>query len=235
MIVFNSVTFVLAFLGAIGGVLFLREKWKQHAADRSFRQLFATGGAPIVVVCPTQIGSGTDPNRATTFEDAMAQTYIVGALASRGVFAESRLHDQCVGDLLKSNLFLICGPAGKSVTAKVFAAVNLPFVFEQAHGGWEIREREGESVFARQRDVDYAVVAAIKNPWNPGSRIWIVAGISGLGTMGGAYLLAYKSGELESALKAKTLKLSDSFAAVAPVVQQAGRLEPGILVIRSAA
>ncbi|MBZ0131708.1 MAG: hypothetical protein K8F53_03765 [Rhodocyclaceae bacterium] len=232
---FSALTFVLALLGAISGMLFIKDKWKAHVADRSFRQLFATGGAPIVVVCPTQSGVSADPNRASTFEDAMAQTYIVGALASRGSFAESQLHDNIDDRMRKSDLFLICGPAGNSITKAVFEQVNVPFVFVQVEGGWQIHEVGGGSIFTRQETVDYAIVAAIRNPWNSSSRVWIAAGISGLGTMGAAYLLTHKSGQLEAALKAENLKLSDSFAAVAPVVQVPTGPKPGIIAVRSAA
>lgn len=214
---------IFAAAGAAGAwaVQVLREK---HA-DRAFRRLYhlpLPSRSAVKIICPSQ-PSDLGRNVPTTFEDSAAQALVQAALLRRRVEAGLMLHT-AVSDLDKrDNLFLVCGPAGNTVTQSVLETVKLPFLFAQIAGSWKIVDRDGNVAHPDPSapHTDYGIAATLNNPWSlEERRIWLAAGIRGLGTLGAARLMTERINLLRAHAGSR---LNESFAALI----EAKHAEPG--------
>ena len=106
----------------------------------------------------------------------------------------------------RKNVFLFCSPKSNPVT-RVFmdelsrtGLLEWRFVEDQASGQWRIEGKRGHwnspsyaqeaALLAMNRPLsegrvdDYAIFARLPNPWNLKAKVFILAGIRGLGTRG---------------------------------------------------
>lgn len=232
---------VLGSLGAIGGLLWVRDKAKRRLTARAFWRIFDIDPAErVVVVVPTggkcSDRDGPDstplpgPNIITTVEDSMARAAVYGALIAHGITPEVRLHSTLSEDDRAEHLVLICGPAGNCVTRDLLARTDLlhHYTFFRDDGQWSIKDAEHTIVHAQTdgATLDYAVIAKYRNPWSrPTERrnVYVVAGLEGLGTWGAAYFLATQADVLVRYLKAPgRVNTHTCFSAVASVRREGG-------------
>lgn len=230
---------VLGCLGAIGGLLWVRDYVKRRLTGRAFWRIFDIDPTErVIVVVPTggkcSDRDGPDsaptpgPNILTTVEDSMARAAVYGALIAHGITPEVRLHSTISEDDLAEHLVLICGPAGNCVTRDLLARTDLfhPYTFSRDDGQWSIREADHTVVHAYTdgTTLDYAVIAKYRNPWSTERRnVYVLAGLEGLGTWGAAQFLVTQSDVLVRYLKASRRVSSHAcFSAVASVRRQGG-------------
>ena len=206
----------------------------RHAlSDKAFRDLYHLPRPPestVRIICPTQPHTFAD-GIASTYEDSVAQGLVQPALLRRGVEARLVLHHSVSRDAMTEDMFLVCGPVGNSVTKSLFEANPLPFCFASVDGSWRIVDSSGDlahpMIDGPKRD--YGIAAALSNPWSrDGNRIWLAAGIRGLGTMAAARVMTERLDLLRRQSAARNL--SASFAALVEATpREAGLPEVSVL------
>lgn len=218
---------ILAGLGAIGGILWIKEYVRSRIRDRAFCFLFAIPqGNTWVIVCPTQPDADFGPNRPTTFEDSLAQAELQTELAKRGMRTAVRTHLETTENHKSGNMALICGPVGNLVTRELLSKQRLPFMFREKDSRHIIVDTSEQQLHPETvpGEVDFAILARIKNPWIAQSDtafVFLAAGIHGLGTWGAAHLLAVRPDVVCRRLKADRFRGKDvEFAALIRVTRR---------------
>ncbi|MDB4947685.1 MAG: hypothetical protein JWM27_334 [Gemmatimonadetes bacterium] len=95
-------------------------------------------------------------------------------------------------EVLRENLFVVCGPAGNPLTQRVLA--DFPDLlhsveFHRPNGGpGELHWRN--HAFRSGDRTDFAVLAVKRNPYNPGSRVALLFGLRGIGTLAAGQVFA---------------------------------------------
>lgn len=174
------------------------------------------------------------PNILTTVEDSMARGLIVEAFVKHGINTDVRLHTSITEADRAKNLFLICGPVGNSVTRAVLQRkdVVLPFRFgiSAESREWQISDAKGLPMhpLANFQTSDYALIVKLDNPFSgPGERtkLFICAGIEGLGTWGACALVVKHPDWLTKRLAHELgLKPESNFCAFVSVSREGGGL-----------
>jgi hypothetical protein len=89
-------------------------------------------------------------------------------------------------EVLRENLFVVCGPVGNPLTQRVlgdFPGLLHSVEFHRPNGGpGELHWRN--HAFRSGDRADFAVLAVKRNPYNPGSRVALLFGLRGVGTLG---------------------------------------------------
>lgn len=211
---------ILSVLGAIGGILWVKDKFHLHLRERAFWSIFTIQRtARILVVVPTggrcvdrdspNCSTSPAPNVITTIEDSMARACVIASLIDHGFNPEIRIHSALTAEERRENLILICGPAGNCVSRDILMRSDIPhhFTFCHSEKGWLIVDGVGKPIYNETDSVqrDYAILTKYPNPWaslGAPRTIYFVAGIEGLGTWGAASVLASHGDLLMSHLKA---------------------------------
>lgn len=199
---------IFSILGAIGGVLWLRDHFRRQLRRRAFWALFSLKPSDrIIIVVPTggkcgdrdspDCSPSPTPNVITTLEDSMARATVLAALMDQGFRPDLRFHSALTQDDLAQNLVLICGPAGNCVSRDLFLRRDIPhhFAFQRTANAWSIVDANGQAAHAPTDGIalDHAILAKYPNPWasiDAPRSIYLVAGTEGLGTWGAAHVLA---------------------------------------------
>jgi len=187
----------------------------------------------VVIVFPGRsgrYGSGLLKDRLVTFEDMLAGNYIERILTLSGwkddliEFRESNSFEKLDVHELAKNVVLICSPRSNNVTKRYLEHIrqntSFDWTFDEdtdghmtictGGGRWisasysqeEIMRKDGLSIEENTID-DIAVVIRTDNPFNPGTKVLIVAGIRGVGTWGAAKYLRQHAKELARKTKGK--------------------------------
>jgi hypothetical protein len=88
-------------------------------------------------------------------------------------------------DVLRDNLFVVCGPAGNPLTQRIladFPGLLHSVQFHRPNGGPGELHWRNHSFGGGERS-DFAVLAVKQNPYNPGSRVALLFGLRGVGTL----------------------------------------------------
>lgn len=226
-------------------VLILRKKWKK----RPLRTLLNFGDSELIFVFPPIHTTHEEilpifPRGAV--EDFIAINNFIKVLLEIGWTGNWRVRsaNRLTGEDGKQNLVTVCSPKRNTFTKEVLNEIKAQgldiFRFEQIKGSdyWQIVDNaahypsssyqqiedylkegiEPEDI-ADQEINDVAVIAKVTNPYNNANKIFIVAGVRGIGTWGAAEFLRK---EWKKIYKQKRglpdfLKKSGDFAAVLKV------------------
>lgn len=211
---FQWISIVASVLGcgtAITILIHLYEGLQWWSHKRAFRQLYRelrkSKFSPPLIVLPELDGVGERQQsdiyfgKQLRFGDAAAFGKLIESLTTNAIKAEFRFHgDVKEKDLKSRNLILICGPGGNKITNNFFdeneklGNNRIRFFFSRELGRWEIKtwdEHIGVTP-AHPSDIkphqrDYGILAKFPSPWSNSHVVFLVAGISGLGTFGAAY------------------------------------------------
>jgi nucleoside 2-deoxyribosyltransferase len=209
-------------------------------------ELFNFGTDDILFVF-THGGSGTQSILPTTSTEAfIAINNFIGILIRTGWKDLVRLRDTThINDEQKTkNLVIVTGPKNNTFVEKVFAELKktVPSLYDfnkisAEPERWEIfgsfmncpspsyeqeefAKREGKDV-ATQKLEDVAMIIKIKNPWNSSNKIFIIAGIRGIGTWGAAEYIRKHADELyERKRGSGKFKKSGDFSALVKVTYE---------------
>jgi hypothetical protein len=198
---------VIGLVGAPGGIVWFYDFYRRRLRGRAFWKIFGacreerlllvipSGGKCFDVDDPEKNYIPPNPNLITTVEDSMAKGLILEGMLRNGIIIDIALHTDISSTARAGNLFLICGPVGNQVSRALLSRrdLNLPFKFKR-DGTWKIVDSQGSVVHPDVDSIksDYAIAAKLENPWAPSDRpakIFLAAGIEGLGTWGAASLL----------------------------------------------
>jgi hypothetical protein len=231
------ISILLSALGAVGGLLWLRSKWIERVTERSFYQLFPPTHE-VLIVCATRSDLVVAPNVPTTVQDALAQAAIQAAFVRHGIPHRVKLHTQVSAEERMGDLFLVAGPGSNSLTKEFLAAVNFSFTFKGSQSdAYRIVDRKGHQLHPEcdGAEDDYSILAAIRNPWAPPTRkarIYLAAGIEGLGTWGAASYISDSAGRLCKILRAHDIDCREGFE-VLLCVKSSGPHTPNCNVARA--
>jgi hypothetical protein len=229
---------IFGILGAMSGILLIKDWYNKKFRDRSFYQIYRIAkNRKVVIVCPTQSGTDASPNILTTHEDSMALAAIQNQFVEHGLSHDVRLHSDMRDEDRSEYLFLICGPAGNSLTRSFLChpSVGIPYRFSRTTDNWAIYDKDGQQAHAPPipGQLDFAIIAKLSNPWSSPENItcvYLAAGIEGLGTWGAAYHLAKRVDDLERRLRAE--KAGSSLVSFAGIIKsQSNGLYPPITTI----
>jgi hypothetical protein len=215
---------ILGSLGSIGGILWIRDKIIDRLFRKRFKLIFNLVNKQILIVTPTQENHGNLPFFPTTFEDSMAQSISMVEFYKYDIKTEVKLHQNINEDNMSSNLFLICGPGGNTITKKFLTDYDnkLPFNFKNIEHKWIISDKDAETRYASNTDqdkIDFGLLIKINNPLPNNTRetrkIYICTGIRGFGTWGTTLFLFMKINEFYNRLNEEGIDPSkDNFCAV---------------------
>lgn len=196
-------------------VLILRKKWKK----RPLRTLLNFGDSELIFVFPpiqTTHEKILPIFPHGSIEDFLAITNFIKVLLEIGWTGNWRVRsaDRLTGEDKKQNLVTVCSPKRNTFTEEVLNEIGSQeldiFRFEQIKGSdyWQIVDnaahypspsyqqiedylKEGiqPEDIADQKINDVAVIAKVTNPYNNANKIFIVAGVRGIGTWGAAEFL----------------------------------------------
>lgn len=202
---------ILGVLGAIGGVLWLKDKYKRNFKDSSFWKVYNVDRSDTIFLvvpsggkCSDQEGPETQltqasPNIITTVEDSMAKGAILGSLIEKGLGQEIRLHSVLSETEKQEHLFLICGPAGNLISQSLLNNQRFLFPYKFAKDViWRIKDDKNSIIHPDVDSVtkDYAIIAKLPNPWSHPDypkNLYFAAGIEALGTWGASHFLSNKT------------------------------------------
>ena len=213
----------------IGGLLVhvYDNKLQHWLIDRNFWNIFDLAkNEKIILVMPTAetftSKSPLDPNTITTIEDSMAMSSIISAFLDHGIEPKIKVHTEITEQDKEEHLILICGPVGNKITKELFTTRTMRFPFRFFYNGksWEIKDENGDVVHPEKNSTkDYAIMAKLSNPWSHEhpKKIYLAAGIEGLGTWGAGCYLSKKVTGITKELKWRRASERSNFMSVVSV------------------
>lgn len=208
-------THMLAFVIGVASSLvaeFVFREWLRSRRARPLNALLNFGADDLLFIFPHREMPESILPRTST-EDVFAINNFISALIAIGWSRQIRMRDttRLSADDKKKNLVSICSSKTNVFTKELMALLREKGVktywFEAtgANDEWELKDRNGRypsPSYASIRDFrakglgpaqiveeqleDLAVVMKVTNPWNALNKIFVIAGIRGIGTWGAA-------------------------------------------------
>jgi len=176
------------------------ERRKRFVSSVAEREIFDLGSKDLVVVVPHRERETNSIMPRVAVEDVLAMKNIQN-IVSR-IHPDKRIHIRDASHLTpndrKGNILTLGGTKANSFTEEVlnqFTAACFRFEVGSEKGRWLLR-RDVETVYNSQSHrvsdgespelprQDKGLIIKIKNPINPDCRIFVIAGIRGIGTWG---------------------------------------------------
>lgn len=245
----NGLNLVLSFLlgvlaSAIGTYFYL--VISKRTGNRYLRQLFNFGSDAVIFVF-THGGQAPQAILPRTSTEAfIAVNNLIGTLILTGWKGPIRVRDttHIDGHDRTKNLVIVTGPKSNSFAGEVLATIKkqVPSLldFEKLSDTperWQILsdiykcpspsyEQEEAALqigkeIATQKLEDVAMIIKVTNPWNGANKIFIVAGVRGIGTWGAAeYLRKYAEELYQAKSGSGKFKKNGNFAALLKVTYE---------------
>lgn len=191
--VIDIANFILAIIGAFGGVGGTIYLYRRHIKQRRLTKFFPLlSDQRLTIVCPVR----TDRkgfHQPEIPDDVIAATLVATMALKSDILFDIISPTQLEPSQRQGHLFLICGPIGNSLTKEVLEKYSLPLRFGQSKNGkWQIVDEQGKVAHPPQgASHDYALVAKVRNPWvtTGDVYVYVAAGIGRLGTQGAVRFL----------------------------------------------
>lgn len=245
----NAWNLFLSFLlgicaSAIGTYVYLTIS--KRTGNRYLRQLFNFGSDEVIFVF-THGGPATQAILPRTSTEAfIAVNNLIGTLLLMGWKGPIRVRDttHMSSNDRNKNLVIVTGPKSNSFAGEVLERIKkqVPSLldFERISDNperWQILSdiykcpspsyeqevvalQNGKEI-ATQKLEDVAMIAKVTNPWNGANKIFIVAGVRGIGTWGAAeYLRKYAKELYQSKSGSGRYKKNGNFAALLKVTYE---------------
>lgn len=191
-------------IGVIGSYIatVLYERRKRLAKSVAEREVFDLGSRDLVVVVPHRGREADSIIPRVAIEDVLAMKNIQEIVAR--IHPDMRIHIRDASRLTendrKGNIITLGGTKANSFTAEVlnkFTPASFRFEAGSNEGRWVLR-RDAETIYNSQSHrvsdeespevarQDKGLVIKLRNPLNKDCRIYVIAGIRGIGTWGAA-------------------------------------------------
>jgi hypothetical protein len=234
--------FILGIPASIAGTYFYLVLSKKKG-NKHLREIFNFGSDAIIFVFTHggHVPQAILPRTST--EAFIAVNNLIGTLINTGLKGPIRVRDtsHIDGHDRTKNLVIVTGPKSNSFTGEVLSNIKqqVPslFEFEKVSDNpeqWQILsdiykcpspsyEQEAHAItnnkeVATQKLEDVAMIIKATNPWNGANKIFIVAGVRGIGTWGAAEYLRKHANDLYQAKSGSgKFKKNGNFAALLKV------------------
>jgi len=232
-------------VGVAGSVIggFLYVSISRRTGNRYLRRLFNISSDDVIFVFTHAAFAPASVLPRTSTEAFIAVNNLIGTLMLTGWKGPIRVRDTAhIHDKDKTkNLVIVTGPKSNSFTAEVLAKIkervpsSLSFErISETPERWQITSdiaicpspsyeqeaaalEKGTEIAANRLD-DIATIMKVTNPWNGANKIFIVAGVRGIGTWGAAEYLRKHATDLYRAKSGSgKFKKNGDFAALLKV------------------
>lgn len=220
-----------------------RETLKLIGRRRAQRKLLNFDDEELVVVFPFIEAVPETLVPRTSAEDFAAYTVVLNILFEmewRGKIVPVTVNDVSPA-MLEGNLLMICAGKSNPLTNEVIEKAAKQFGYDDLFrfaeignsGKWQIRDQfatylspsyeqiaeyKGRGLVLREQEIhDVAMVAKIRNPWNPKNKVVILAGLRAIGTWGAAEFICKEWRQLYKRKSRFGKKKNGDFAAIVSV------------------